>query len=209
MTPEPTESGGGFTRRSFLKGVSAAAVGSSAPVSQGPSVAQAEDAPVIGPDPVTITLELNGRPTRVRVEPRTTLLDALRGQLAMTGAKEVCDLGACGACTVALDGKPVNACMVLALDCEARSVLTVEGIGTPDALHPIQRAFVEHDATQCGYCTPGMIVSAHACLREHKNADRETIREQLAGNLCRCGTYPRVISATLAAAERMAGGREK
>lgn len=145
------------------------------------------------------------------VEPRATLLDLLRNQLELTGAKEACDLGACGACTLEVGGKTVNACMVLALDCEGAEILTVEGLSDGEKLHPLQQSFVEADALQCGYCTCGMLMSAHACLAANPGAGSREIREALAGNLCRCGTYPRVFEACEKAAHTMlrdAGARK-
>lgn len=150
-----------------------------------------------------ITLTVNERTHEVEVEPRERLLDVLRYKLGYTGTKEGCGTGECGACTVLLDGKPVNSCLVLAVSANGKHITTVEGIAKDGKLHPIQRAFVEHGAVQCGFCTPGFIVNAYALLEENRNPDLETIRNWLAGNLCRCTGYQKIIKAVLAAAETM------
>ncbi|MEZ5962616.1 MAG: (2Fe-2S)-binding protein [Planctomycetota bacterium] len=199
----------GFSRRSFFKGASVAAIaGTSA------SAATATDhAPVTRRRPGLheITLQINGDARKLQVEPRTTLLDALRDRLDLTGTKKVCDRGACGGCTVHLDGEAVNACMMLALDAEGRDVRTIEGVGTADDLHPLQRSFIECDALQCGFCTPGMIMSGIACLNAGKTASRGEIAGCLSGNICRCGTYTRVVDAVEQAAKvtgaKRGGGR--
>jgi xanthine dehydrogenase YagT iron-sulfur-binding subunit len=151
---------------------------------------------------VSIAVEVNGREHRLELDSRTTLLDLLREHLALTGAKKGCDRGECGACTVHLDGRRVNACLVLAASCAGRAVATIEGLAVPDgALHPVQAAFIEHDGFQCGFCTPGQIMSAVACIEEgHTRTDAE-IREWMSGNLCRCSAYPQIVRAVRAAAE--------
>ncbi|HET6203284.1 MAG TPA: (2Fe-2S)-binding protein [Planctomycetota bacterium] len=184
----------------LLKGFGLAAAGAAAAPGCAIPVPAERTVRKLGPGPTPVAFTLNGRRTRLEVEPRLTLLDALRERLDQTGPKEVCDRGACGACTVILDGRPVNACMVLAVDCEGRDVLTVEGIGTPESLDPTQRAFCETDALQCGFCTPGMVTSVYALLRHNPNPTPEQVREACAGNLCRCGTYPKVFEAALRAA---------
>jgi len=131
-----------------------------------------------------------------------TLLEALRGPLGLTGAKLVCDRGACGACTVHLDGAPVNACMMLAIDARGHEIITVEGLGTPARMHPVQRAFVESDALQCGFCTPGMVMSVTAALAANPAPTLDDVKHAVAGNICRCGTYPHVFKAALAAAAK-------
>jgi aerobic-type carbon monoxide dehydrogenase small subunit (CoxS/CutS family) len=158
-------------------------------------------APVFGPDRVGLTLKVNGVERRVEVEPRTTLAQALRAELNLTGTKVVCDRGSCSACTVWLDGTPVCACMTFALDAAGRAVTTIEGLARGDALHPVQEAFIEHDALQCGFCTPGMIMSCAALLQRTPSPTLEDVRAATSGNLCRCGTYPKVFEATLAAAK--------
>ncbi len=149
-------------------------------------------APVID---CNIDLTVNGTTHRVAVDARTTLLDALRDRLHLTGTKRGCDLGQCGACTVLLDGRRINACLILAVMVQGRPVTTIEGIAEDGALHPMQAAFVEHDAFQCGYCTPGQIMSAIGLLGESRDTDAATIREHMSGNLCRCGAYSNIVVA--------------
>ncbi|HKB16185.1 MAG TPA: (2Fe-2S)-binding protein [Planctomycetota bacterium] len=196
-----------LSRRDLLKGFGLAAAGAAVPPGRATPARAAEGAraPRVGPGPTPVSFTLNGRRTRIEVEPRLTLLDALRERLDHTGPKEVCDRGACGACTVLLDGKPVNACMVLALDCEGRDLLTIEGIGTPESLDRAQRAFCETDALQCGFCTPGMVTSIVALLRRQPDPTLAQVREACSGNLCRCGTYPKVFEAALRAARERKG----
>ena len=146
-----------------------------------------------------------GKPAKLEIEPRVTLLRALREHLGLTGTKLVCDRGACGACTVHLDGKPVTSCMVLAIDARGHEVTTIEGLGTPSNMHPVQAAFVEADAQQCGFCTPGMVMSVAAALERNPAATVEEIKHATAGNTCRCGTYPHVFTAALKAAGRVTG----
>src|SRR5215510_2333248 len=147
-----------------------------------------------------LRLKVNGKDTAASIEARVTLLDLLRERLALTGTKKGCNEGACGACTVLLDGRRVNACMTLAASCEGAQVVTVEGLAPAGGLHPVQAAFIEHDAFQCGYCTPGQVVSAVACIREGHAHDAATVREWMSGNLCRCAGYPQITAAVLAAA---------
>jgi aerobic-type carbon monoxide dehydrogenase small subunit (CoxS/CutS family) len=190
-----------FSRRSFLKsaGVSAAATTIAG------AGERAEAAPaVLGPDAVTLSLKVNGALRTVTVEPRVTLLDALRDHLDLTGAKPVCDRGGCGACTVLLDGAPVVSCLMLAADAEGHEVTTVEGIGTPERMSPLQAAFVEKDALQCGFCTPGFVVAGTALLAKNPDPTLDEIKAGLAGNLCRCGTYGRIFEAVRAAAQAKA-----
>ena len=193
-----------ITRRSFIKG--AGAVAAAAGLIQVPE-ARAENASAadgiaerIGPAAETIELKINGEARRVTLEPRVTLLRALRENLGLTGTKLVCDRGACGACTVHLDGRPVTSCMILAIDARGHEITTIEGLGTPANMHPVQAGFVEHDGMQCGFCTPGMVMSVAAALAENPAASREDIRQATAGNICRCGTYPHVFEAALTAA---------
>jgi aerobic-type carbon monoxide dehydrogenase small subunit (CoxS/CutS family) len=145
--------------------------------------------------PAPVKLRVNGRDYLVAVEPRWTLLDTLRDKIRLTGTKKSCDQGECGACTVMLDGKPVYACLTLAVECEGRDIRTIEGIADGSKLHPIQRSFIEHDATQCGFCTPGQVMSAAALVEQHPNPDLDTIKRCMSGNLCRCGTYPKILDA--------------
>lgn len=201
--PSNDDGPGGFSRRTFLKtGVGGAAATGVVGLALQPAQAQ-----VLGPGPVALTLQVNGQARTLTVEPRATLLRALRNELELTGAKEVCERGACGACTVLLDGQPVCSCLMLAADAEGHEVTTVEGLGTPEALSPLQQAFVECDALQCGYCTPGFVVAGTALLRETPHPSREQVQAGLAGNLCRCGTYGRIFEAVeKAAAAVKAGG---
>jgi aerobic-type carbon monoxide dehydrogenase small subunit (CoxS/CutS family) len=157
---------------------------------------------LLGPDAVALKLTVNGATQRVTVEPRVTLLNALRNHLDLTGAKEVCDRGGCGGCTVLLDGDPVNACMMLAADAVGHEITTVEGLGTPEKMSPLQQAFVEADALQCGFCTPGFVVSGTALLARNPDPSLDEIKGGLAGNLCRCGTYSRIFEAVQKTAGR-------
>jgi len=184
------------SRRTFLKtaGVGAAASGLLS------GTAEPAAATVLGPDAVPMSLKVNGAARTVTVEPRVTLLRALRNHLDLTGAKEVCDRGSCGACTVLVDGEPVASCLMLAVDAVGHEITTVEGLGTPDRMTPVQAAFVEADALQCGFCTPGFVVASTALLRRNPSPTLDQIKEGLSGNLCRCGTYSRVFEAVQKAA---------
>jgi xanthine dehydrogenase YagT iron-sulfur-binding subunit len=155
---------------------------------------------------VAVALQVNGGTHRLTLDPRTTLLAALREHLGLTGTKLGCDHGACGACTVHVDGRRVNSCLMLAVMAEGRAVTTIEGLSPEGGpLHPMQQAFLEHDAFQCGYCAPGQIMSALACIEEgHAGSDAE-VREYMSGNLCRCGAYPNIVAAVRAVAERQGG----
>jgi xanthine dehydrogenase YagT iron-sulfur-binding subunit len=190
------------SRRQFLKGSAITAAGTA--VLNAGLLAQngTPSSSAVGPDAVPITLRINGKAHQVSVEPRTTLAEVLRDSLHLTGTKVICDRGSCSGCTVMLDGMPVNSCMTFALDVGKREVTTVEGLGTPERMHPLQAAFVEHDALQCGYCTPGMVMSTAALLKEKPNATEEDVRYAIRGNICRCGTYPKVIEAALAASRK-------
>ncbi len=196
-SPDDDPPASGVSRRTFLKtaGVGAAATSliGAAPGASGPAV--------LGPDAVPLALKINGAARTVTVEPRVTLLRALRNHLDLTGAKEICDRGACGGCTVLLDGKPIPSCLMLAADAVGHEITTVEGLGTPDKMSPVQAAFVEADALQCGFCTPGFVVASTALLRQNPNPTLEQVKDGLAGNLCRCGTYSRVFEAVLKAAK--------
>ncbi|MBL4611422.1 (2Fe-2S)-binding protein [Halopseudomonas sp.] len=158
----------------------------------------------------TVALELNGERRELEVQPWTTLLDLLREQLGLTGTKKGCDHGQCGACTVLLNGRRINSCLTLAVMQDGASVVTVEGLANGGELHPMQAAFVEHDAYQCGYCTPGQICSAIGMIGEGRAQSKEDVREQMSGNLCRCGAYPNILAAIDDAAEqtREALGKE-
>lgn len=156
----------------------------------------------VGPDPIDLTLRVNGHTYTIAVAPQTTLVEALRGPLDLMGTKVGCNRGACSACTVWLDGRPVASCMTLAIDVGGRSVTTIEGLVDGDNLHPVQAAFIEHDAVQCGYCTPGMVMSCAALLERNPHPSLEDVKTATSGHLCRCGTYPKVFAAALAAARK-------
>jgi len=151
-----------------------------------------------------VTLRVNGAEHRLTVDARTTLLDALRDALHLTGTKKGCDLGHCGACTVLREGRRIKACLTLAVMQDGADIITIEGLATAGALHPVQAAFVEHDGLQCGYCTPGQILSAVGLLREGRAGSDDEIREHMSGNLCRCGAYPNIVAAIREAAARAA-----
>ena len=209
---EECEAPKGVTRRGFLKGAGLTAAG--AAIVEGgllgvkEATAATREPAVLGPGSVPVVLNVNGAERRVSVEPRTTLAEALRFELGLTGTKVVCDRGSCSACTVWLDSTPVCSCMTLAVDVGRRAVTTIEGLASGEALHPVQEAFIEHDALQCGYCTPGMIMSCAALLKRNQNPSLEDVKAATSGNLCRCGTYPKVFEATLAAS-KSAGQKKK
>jgi len=161
-----------------------------------------------GPEAETAVLTVNGQPRELQVEPRVSLLDALREQLGLTGSKKGCDQGTCGACTVWVDGRRVLACLTLAVTCEGRQVTTIEGLAAEGDLHPMQAAFVEHDAFQCGYCTPGQIMSAVKLLEEGHASDDAEIAEWMSGNICRCAAYPN-IRAAIRTVRDAAGGERR
>lgn len=191
-----------ISRRGFLKGVGVGSVatGGLVPALNPDGAAAAENTAIRGPGEAPLSLEINGRIRRLRVEPRVTLLDALRNRLDLTGSKKVCDRGTCGACTVLVDGEPVYACSMLAVEAEGRKITTVEGLGTTDNPSALQQAFVKNDAQQCGFCTPGFIVACSALVRKNPNPGENEIRAGLGGNLCRCGTYAGMENAILDAA---------
>jgi len=168
-----------------------------------PSASPAADPPSVPRHRVDVTLTVNGAQRRLdALDANTTLLDCLRDHLRLTGSKKGCGLGQCGACTVLVDGRRVNSCLALAVMQQGRQITTIEGLARGDALHPVQAAFVEHDGFQCGYCTPGQIMSAVACIQEgHAGADAD-VREWMSGNICRCGAYTNIVAAVRQAAER-------
>jgi len=203
MSEEKDLTRAGLSRRGFLKGigVSTAAAGvitAVKPIAE----AAANDNGVVGPGNVALTLKVNGQNKKLNVEPRVTLLDALRNRLDTTGPKKVCDRATCGACTVLLDGKPIYSCTMLAIEAEGHEITTVEGIGSPEKLSAVQKAFMDHDASQCGFCTSGFVTAATAFVREHPNASIEEVRAGLGGNLCRCGTYAGMLLAVADAAKK-------
>jgi len=190
------------SRRDFFKGLGAAAAATAA--QRADAVAEEFDKlnaeKVIGPGAVPIALSINGEKKSFQLEPRVTLLDALRNHSPLTGAKEVCDRGSCGACTVLVDGTPVYACMMLAVEAQGREITTVEGIARDGKLSRLQQEFVACDGLQCGYCTPGFVLSLSALLAKNPKPDEAAVRKACSGNLCRCGSYPRVYQAALKAA---------
>ena len=188
----------GLSRRGFLKvtGAGAITTGLVPPLLE----AFPQQTAVAGPGTVSIRLNINGRTRSLEVEPRVTLLDALRNRLDLTGAKKVCDRASCGACTVIMDGQAVYACSVLAIEAQGHRIETVESLASGPRLHPVQEAFVENDAQQCGFCTPGFVVASKALLDRNPNPTREEVLRGLSGNLCRCGTYVGIAQAVLEAA---------
>lgn len=192
----------GATRRGFLQSAGALA-GTPLVAGSGAEAATPVPAEPRPAAPVALTLHVNGKSHALKLEPRTTLLDALRDHLGLVGTKKGCDRGQCGACTVLVDGRRINACLSLALAHDGEQIVTIEGLGQPGALHPLQAAFVAADAFQCGYCTPGQIMSAVACIREGHAGSDEEIREYMAGNLCRCGAYPHIVAAVRQAAKEL------
>ena len=204
-TSATNQKNGGISRRGFLKGAGITAASTAliegVQVFQREAMAETTHGHVgvreYGPGAVPVTLKVNGKAHALNIEPRTTLADALRNHLGMTGTKVVCDRGSCSGCTVTLDKMPVNSCMTLAVDVGAREVGTIEGMSQNGQLHPLQVAFVKHDAMQCGFCTPGMVMSCSALLSRKPKPTLADVRQAVSGNLCRCGTYPKVFAATL------------
>ncbi|MBC7498928.1 MAG: 2Fe-2S iron-sulfur cluster binding domain-containing protein [Herminiimonas sp.] len=201
-----------LTRRNFMQSAIVAAAASSAPLANAQQPApKAPPRSVTTAPPQPVTLDINGQPYRLSLEPRTTLLDTLREVIGLTGTKKGCDRGQCGACTVLVDGQRINSCLTLAIMHEGRKIETIEGLAQGENLHPLQQAFVDHDALQCGYCTPGQICSAKAMLTELRSGTAsavtpdvrvalatlsdDEIRERMSGNLCRCGAYPNIVAA--------------
>ena len=185
----------GFSRRTFLKTVGAGGV--AAGVIGPTDAAAAQSVNAVGPGPVPIQLNINGKVQRVEAEPRTTLLDAMRTKLDLTGVKRVCDRGSCGACTVIVDGRTVYACSTLAIEMQGRTIRTVESFTEGTVLHPIQQALCDHDGLMCGFCTPGFVTATVALLEKNPKPTAEQARKALDGNVCRCGTYVRVLEAAL------------
>jgi xanthine dehydrogenase YagT iron-sulfur-binding subunit len=210
--PEPDHEEGS-SRRQFIRRLAAISAGLTVatPLARGVAVPEEsipKSAPTNkgrAPGLTEIKLQVNGNAETLAVDSRVTLLDALRDRLELTGTKKGCDRGACGACTVLLDGNRVLSCLTLALMAQGKEITTIEGLAKGEELHPVQAAFIECDGFQCGYCTPGQILSAVACINEgHTGSDRE-IREFMSGNLCRCGAYPNIVEAIKIAAAKMKG----
>lgn len=189
-----------FSRRGFLKGAGVTAATSVIETAN----ALARDANdslqndrVLGPDALSVKMQINGREHSVMIEPRDTLVQTLRDNIGLTGTKVGCDRGSCSACTVWIDKTPALACMTLSIDTAGCEITTIEGLSHDGQMHPVQAAFVKHDAMQCGFCTPGMVMSCAALLERNPNPNLSDVKHAVSGNLCRCGTYPRVFSATL------------
>ena len=201
----PKKPKAGVSRRGFIRGVSigSGALGTGILEREAPAAETAGQ--FVGPGAVPVTLKINGKPFNLNLEPRVTLLDALRNYLDLTGAKKVCDRATCGACTVIVDGKVIYSCAVLAIDAQGKEIQTIEGIGEGRP-HPVSAAFVNHDAQQCGYCTPGFVMAAKGFLDKHPSPTLAQCEKGLSGNLCRCGTYVGMKKAVLEAATKMKGG---
>ncbi|MFY9557262.1 MAG: (2Fe-2S)-binding protein [Blastocatellia bacterium] len=195
------EKGSGLSRRNFLK---VSGISLSVPLVIGHRVINVSGAEVkvYGPGKVPVQLTINGKSYNAQVEPRVTLLETLRNELDITGAKRVCDRATCGACTMIMDGKPVYSCSVLAIEAQGKAITTVEGLMQGEKLHPVQQAFIDNDAQQCGFCTPGFVVACKAFLDKNPNPSPEQIQKGLGGNLCRCGTYVGVRAAVAQAAQK-------
>jgi xanthine dehydrogenase YagT iron-sulfur-binding subunit len=208
--PQESQDRAGLSRREFLRGsgVAAAATALTTTVQEAAEAAQpAPAAPAHGPTPVKLTLNVNGRRLNTSVEPRVTLLDALRNYLDVTGCKRVCDRGTCGACTVLLDGKPVYACSMLALEAQGKPIRTAESlVGAKGELDPVPAAFARYDAQQCGFCTPGFVVALRAVLDANPKATPAEVERGLSGNICRCGTYEQMRDAIYALCNQKRGG---
>ena len=192
----------GITRRGFLKGAGITAAGTALlegvqGFQREAMAATREDVKEMGPGPVPVTLHVNGKEQPLQMEPRTPLAEALRLHMGLTGTKISCDRGACSSCTVWLDALPINSCTMLAVDAGGHRITTIQGMSDGAALHPLQAAFVKHDAIQCGFCTPGMVMSCAALLEQNPKPTEEDVRRATSGNYCRCGTYPKVFAATL------------
>jgi xanthine dehydrogenase YagT iron-sulfur-binding subunit len=199
--PKDSSNHSSVSRRDFLK-ISSISV--TVPLLAGPKMVRAagQDVPVLGPGKVPMEFSINGKSHKANLEPRVTLLDALRDEFELTGAKRVCDRAECGACTVLMDNKPVYACSVLAIEAQHKAITTVEFLVQEGKLHPVQQAFIDHDASQCGFCTPGFVVACKAFLDTHPHPTPEQIRSGLSGNLCRCGTYAGIRQAIAQVAEK-------
>ena len=201
MTPPDRKSG--VSRRSFLKGTAVAGIATTGITGAATAIPVRPQS--FGPGEHEIALLVNGKERKLKVETRTTLLDALRDGLDLTGAKKICDRGACGGCTVLVDGEPVNSCLMLAFDATGRAVQTVESLSEGDKVHPLVQNFVHCDAMQCGFCTPGMVMASLACLQKRGQPSYQQMQHDLSGNICRCGTYGRIMEAI----ERTAKGGGK
>ncbi len=211
---KPSKEAGGqnesaVSRRNFLKGTGVALTIPLVASGEKFVKAAGADVQIFGPDKVNITLNINGAARQVSVEPRVTLLDALRNDLDTTGAKRVCDRGTCGACTMIVDGKAVYSCTMLAIEAQGHKIETVESLAQGDKLHPVQQAFWDNDAQQCGFCTPGFVMATKAMLDKYPTPTDEQIQQNLGGNLCRCGTYHGIKAAVVQASAELKKGPAK
>jgi xanthine dehydrogenase YagT iron-sulfur-binding subunit len=202
----PVATGLEITRRETLQAGAIIGVAGLAPAAQAQQPTAAPVPPRESGSTVAISTRINGAPVSIDIDARASLLDMLRERLGLTGAKKGCDHGQCGACTVHLDGRRVASCLTMAAKTDGREIVTIEGISDGDALHPMQQAFIDHDALQCGYCTPGQIMAAIACVREGHASSRDEIREYMSGNICRCGAYVGIVAAIEQASTRMRKG---
>ena len=191
-----------LSRRSFLKsfGTSAAVAATAQVQAVAQELEKVNKEKVLGPGTVPVSLNVNGKALKLELEPRVTLLEALRNHSNLTGSKEVCDRGTCGACTVLFDDKPVYSCSVLAIEAQGKAITTIEGLAKDGQLSPVQKAFIEKDALMCGFCTPGFVMSVTALLKQNPHPSEAQVKHACCGNLCRCGTYPRVLQAAMKAA---------
>jgi len=187
------------SRRDFLKSAGVTSIASAVTSVAVPDAGAQTGPAVLGPGDVAVALTVNGKRGDLKIEPRVTLLDALRTRADLTGNKRVCDRGTCGACTMIVDGRTVYACSTLAIEAQGKQIRTVEGLSSGNALHPVQQAFCDVDALMCGFCTPGFVVATVAVLEKHPNATREQISKGLDGNICRCGTFVRIKEAAMTA----------
>jgi xanthine dehydrogenase YagT iron-sulfur-binding subunit len=194
-----------FSRRGFIKGAGVTAATTVLETANALARETQDTDKVQGPEALPVKLHINGREHSVIIEPRDTLAQTLRDNIGLTGTKVVCDRGSCSACTVWIDKTPALACMTLAIDTTGRKITTIEGLSHGDTMHPVQAAFVKHDAMQCGFCTPGMVMSCAALLERNPNPNLSDVKHAVSGNLCRCGTYPKVFAATLDVAQQRAG----
>lgn len=202
MSELNSNEGFSISRRSFLKtfGTSAAVAATAQVEAVARELEKADGKKVLGPGAVPVTLQVNGQSIKLQLEPRVTLLEALRDHAGLTGAKEVCDRAACGACTVLLDDKPVYACSLLAIEAQGHAITTVEGLAKGGKLSQVQQAFVDEDGLMCGYCTPGFVMSVTALLKRNAHPTADDVKRACEGNLCRCGAQPRIVQAALKAA---------
>jgi xanthine dehydrogenase YagT iron-sulfur-binding subunit len=205
LSAENGTSKSGISRRGFLRGAGLTTAGTvlvNSGLLAGGGLDFTNRGETVGPDAVLVSLKINGATRTVSAEPRSTLAQVLRDELQLTGTKVVCDRGSCSACTVWLDGKPVNSCMTLVMDVGDREVTTIEGLSSNGELHPLQQAFIEHDASQCGFCTPGMVMTGAHLLKNNPAPSLDEVKLAYRGNLCRCGTHPHVFKATLNASKK-------